>query len=150
MVGDPPWMEVIYSHSTFSDCTVWTCHCAQEDEDCTRPESMIRQRLGHVRHDTTGGDVYLHCPPLPPSFILRAIVLKGYLTSCPRMLLEEVTAQQLLSCGFIVASLCDSFGRFQNDCITFPTEWEEIKRLKSVDRPIVRSNTSLWSDLYFF
>lgn len=31
-------------------------------EDCTRPESMIRQRLGHaVRHDTTGGDVYLRC-----------------------------------------------------------------------------------------
>lgn len=43
----------------------WTCHCAQKDEDCTRPESMIRQRLGHsVRHDTTGGDVYLRCLPL--------------------------------------------------------------------------------------
>lgn len=48
---------------------------------------MIRQRLGHVRHDTTGGDVYLRCLPL--SF--PAIVLKGYLTSCPRMFLGEVT-----------------------------------------------------------
>lgn len=53
-----------------SPSATWTCHCAQEDEDCTRPESMIRQRLGHVRHDTTGGDVYLRCLPL--SFSARS------------------------------------------------------------------------------
>lgn len=80
---------------------------------------------------------------LSPSFILHAIVLKGYLMSCPRMLLEEVTAQQLLSHDFIVARLCGSFSRFQNDYITFLTEWKKIKRLQSVDRPIVRSKTFL-------
>lgn len=79
---------------------------------------MIRQRLGHVRHDTTGGDVYLCCLPL--SF--PAIVLKGYLTSCPRMFLGEVTPRRLLSRGTIVLRLCSSFGYFQNDYITFPDE----------------------------
>lgn len=83
---------------------------------------MIRQRLGHVRHDTTGGDVYLHCLPLPSVILPRDRSERTYLTSCPRMLLEEVTAQQLLSRGFIVVRLCGSFGRFQNDYITFPTE----------------------------
>ena len=102
----------------------WTCHCAQEDEDCTRPESMIRQRLGHVRHDTTGGDVYLYCLPL--SFPARSFWKDTWclVLGCSS---KKITAQQLLSCGFIVIRLCGSFGHFQNDYITFPAEWKEIK-----------------------
>lgn len=44
------------------------------------------------------------------------------------MFLGEVTPQRFLSRGTIVARLCSSFGYFQNDYITFPDEWKEIKR----------------------
>lgn len=146
MVGDPPWMEVIYSHSTFPDCTVDLPLCAGG-----------RRLYQAGVHDPT--KTRTQCPTwhyrrwrlssLSPSFISRAIVLKGYLMSCPRMLLEEITAQQLLSRGFIVARLCGSFGHFQNDYITFPAEWKGIKT-QAGHRPTVRSATPLREARFFF
>lgn len=77
----------------------WTCHCAQEDEDCTRPESMIRQRLGHsVRHDTTGGDVYLRCLPL--SFPARSSWKDTW-----RLVLGCFSKKSLRNNFYLVASL---------------------------------------------
>lgn len=76
----------------------WTCHCAQEDEDCTRPESMIRQRLGHVRHDTTGGDVYLR--RLPLSFPARSLWKDTW-----RLVLGCSSKKSLRNNFYLVASL---------------------------------------------
>lgn len=130
-------MEVIYSHSTFSDCTVDLPLCAGGrrlyQAEVHDPTKTRTRPTWHYRR--------WRLSSLSPSFILRAIVLKGYLTSCPRMLLEEVTAQQFLSRGFIVVRLCGSFGHFQNDYITFPAEWKEIKT-QAGRRPTVRSKTS--------
>lgn len=143
-------MEVIYSHSTFSDCTADLPLCAGgrglyragvHDPTKTRTRPTWHYRRWRLS-------------PLSRSFILRTTALKGYLTSCPRMLLEEVTARRLLFRDFIVARLYrGSFAHFQNDYIVFPTEWEEIKRkIKLVDGLTARSKISVKkkATMYFF
>lgn len=124
MVGDPPWMEVIYSHSTFPGCTVDLPLCAGGDEDCTRPKSMIRQRLGHsVRHDTTGGDVYLRCLPL--SFPARSFWKN---TWRPRMLLRRnhraTTSISWVSLWLVYAAVLVTS---KTTILRFQPEWKGIK-----------------------
>lgn len=99
---------------------------------------MIRQRLGHVRHDTTGGDVYLRC--LPRSFFARDPSERIYLTSCPRILLEGITAQRHLSHDdFIVPVYAAVLLTSKTTILRLQLNEAKLKESTLPDRRIARS-----------